>query len=94
MQLRLFQSTYLQPKLAMQEKESNPENYKSLIEGSNIMEFIRSVKKEVYESGSLKKSLSVIDGTAYQIHLFHQQLQSDIVQLKKSTELLKRKITV
>lgn len=41
--------------------------------------------------GSLKKSLSVIDGTAYQIHLFHQQLQSDIVQLKKSTESLKKK---
>lgn len=81
----------LAAQLAMQEKESNPENYKSLIEGSNIMEFIRSVKKEVYESGSLKKSLSVIDGTAYQIHLFHQQLQSDIVQLKKSTELLKKK---
>ena len=81
----------LAAQLAMQEKESNPENYKSLIEGSNIMEFIRSVKKEVYESGSLKKSLSVIDSTAYQIHLFHQQLQSDIVQLKKSTELLKKK---
>lgn len=81
----------LAAQLAMQEKESNPENYKSLIEGSNIMEFIRSVKKEVYESGSLKKSLSVIDGTAYQIHLFHQQLQSDIIQLKKSTELLKKK---
>lgn len=81
----------LAAQIAMQEKESNPENYKSLIEGSNIMEFIRSVKKEVYESGSLKKSLSVIDGTAYQIHLFHQQLQSDIVQLKKSTELLKKK---
>ena len=81
----------LAAQIAMQEKESNPENYKSLLEGSNIMEFIRSVKNEVYESGSLKKSLSVIDGTAYQIHLFHQQLQSDIVQLKKSTELLKKK---
>lgn len=81
----------LAAQIAMQEKESNPENYKSLLEGSNIMEFIRSVKKEVYESGSLKKSLSVIDGTAYQIHLFHQQLQSDIVQLKKNTELLKKK---
>ena len=81
----------LAAQIAMQEKESNPENYKSLLEGSNIMEFIRSVKKEVYESGSLKKSLSVIDGTAYQIHLFHQQLQSDIVQLKKSTESLKKK---
>ena len=81
----------LAAQIAMQEKESNPENYKSLLEGSNIMEFIRSVKKEVYESGSLKKSLSVIDGTAYQIHLFHQQLQSDIIQLKKSTELLKKK---
>jgi len=81
----------LAAQIAMQEKESNPENYKSLLEGSNIMEFIRSVKKEVYESGSLKKSLSVIDGTAYQIHLFHQQLHSDIVQLKKSTELLKKK---
>ena len=81
----------LAAQIAMQEKESNPENYKSLLEGSNIMEFIRSVKKEVYESGSLKKSLSVIDGTAYQIHLFHQQLLSDIVQLKKSTELLKKK---
>ena len=82
----------LAAQIAMQEKESNPENYKSLLEGSNIMEFIRSVKKEVYESGSLKKSLSVIDGTAYQIHLFHQQLQSDIVQLKKNTESLKKKI--
>lgn len=81
----------LAAQIAMQEKESNPENYKSLLEGSNIMEFIRSVKKEVYESGSLKKSLSVIDGTAYQIHIFHQQLQSDIVQLKKRTELLKKK---
>lgn len=81
----------LAAQIAMQEKESNPENYKSLLEGSNIMEFIRSVKKEVYESGSLKKSLSVIDGTAYQIHLFHQQLHSDIVQLKKRTELLKKK---
>ena len=81
----------LAAQIAMQEKESNPENYKSLLEGSNIMEFIRSVKKEVYESGSLKKSLSVIDGTAYQIHIFHQQLHSDIVQLKKSTESLKKK---
>lgn len=62
-----------------------------LIDGSNIMTFIRSVKSEVHKSGNIKKSLSVIDGTAYQINTMCSMIEEDCKQLNDGVEALKQK---
>lgn len=62
-----------------------------LIDGSNIMTFIRSVKSEVHKSGNIKKSLSVIDGTAYQINTMCSMIDKDCKQLNDGVIILKQK---
>lgn len=64
---------------------------KKLIEGSNIMEFIRTVKKEVHSSGNLKKSLSIIDGTSYQIHSISKTIANDSAKISEAIEILDKK---
>lgn len=64
---------------------------KILFEASNISEFTNSVKKEVQLSGSLKKSLSVIDGTSYQINTIWHKIYADLKSLKEGNEVLKKK---
>lgn len=59
-----------------------------LREGSNIFTFTRSVQATVHKTGGLKKSLSVVDGTAYQIHQIGLALDHDLNQLKESRDLL------
>lgn len=59
-----------------------------LCEGSNIFTFTRSVQATVHKTGGLKKSLSVVDGTAYQIHQIGLALDHDLRQLKESRDLL------
>ncbi len=59
-----------------------------LREGSNIFTFTRSVQATVHKTGGLKKSLSVVDGTAYQIHQIGLALDYDLSQLKESRDLL------
>lgn len=59
-----------------------------LREGSNIFTFTRSVQATVHKTGGLKKSLSVVDGTAYQIHQIGLALDHDLRQLKESRDLL------
>lgn len=81
----------LAAQLAMDKQNSSPKESETLLEGSNIMEFTRSVKKEIYESGSLKKSLSIIDGSAYQTDLIHRQISSDTKRLKTDIEKFKKK---
>ena len=62
-----------------------------LRDGSNIFTFTRSVKAEVQRSGGLKKSLSVVDGTSYQIHQISNALLTDYNQLKGDHDLLVEK---
>ena len=62
-----------------------------LIIGSNILSFTRSVKKTVHESGSLKKSLSIIDGTAYQVNEIYKTVFHDYSELKDGLEILSAK---
>jgi hypothetical protein len=71
--------------------EFDEQTSKLLIEGSNIMTFIRSVKSEVHKSGNIKKSLSVIDGTAYQINTMCSMIEEDCKQLNDGVETLKQK---
>ncbi len=66
---------------------------KKLQEGSNIFAFTRSVIATVHETGGIKKSLSVVDGTAYQIHSITSSLCSDLSQLKTGHNLLKGKLS-
>ena len=63
-----------------------------LQEGSNIFTFTRSVKATVHETGGIKKSLSVVDGTAYQIHSITSSLYKDLSQLKEGQDLLTSKL--
>jgi len=72
-------------------KEYDDQTSQKLIDGSNIMEFIRSVKKEVHSSGSLKKSLSIIDGTAYQINTICKSIKSDSDELNEGLKTLRKK---
>lgn len=67
------------------------ENSQKLRDGSNIFSFTSSVKEEVRKSGGLKKSLSVVDGTSYQIHQISKALLTDYNQLKGDHDLLVEK---
>lgn len=71
--------------------EQDSKTSKILFEASNIYEFTNSVKKEVQLSGSLKKSLSVIDGTSYQINTIWHKIYADLKSLKEGNEVLKKK---
>ena len=71
--------------------EQDPKTSKILFDASNISEFTNSVKKEVQLSGSLKKSLSVIDGTSYQINTIWHKIYADLKSLKEGNEVLKKK---
>lgn len=75
-------------------KKYDTSTSKKLVEGSNIMEFVRSVKKEVHSSGSLKKSLSIIDGTASQINSICRSINDDCTHINNGLKVLtqKRKI--
>lgn len=67
------------------------ETAKKLQDGSNLFSFTRSIKSEVHRSGGLKKSLSVVDGTAYQIHQIGVVLQRNYKKLKDGHDLLLKK---
>lgn len=71
--------------------EQDSKTSKILFEASNISEFTNSVKKEVQLSGCLKKSLSVIDGTSYQINTIWHKIYADLKSLKEGNEVLKKK---
>lgn len=71
--------------------EQDSKTSKILFEASNISEFTNSVKKEVQLSGSLKKSLSIIDGTSYQINTIWHKIYADLKSLKEGNEVLKKK---
>ena len=71
--------------------EQDSKTSKILFDASNISEFTNSVKKEVQLSGSLKKSLSVIDGTSYQINTIWHKIYTDLKSLKEGNEVLKKK---
>ena len=73
--------------------EQDSKTSKILFNSSNISEFTNSVKKEVQLSGSLKKSLSVIDGTSYQINTIWHKIYADLKSLKEGNEVLKKKQT-
>lgn len=72
--------------------ETSKEDAKTLREGSNIFTFTRSVKATVHKTGGLKKSLSVIDGTAYQIHQIGLSLNRDLNHLKEAHDSLGKKL--
>lgn len=72
-------------------REQDSKTSKILFDASNISEFTNSVKKEVQLSGSLKKSLSVIDGTSYQINTIWHKVYADLKSLKEGNEVLKKK---
>lgn len=72
-------------------KERPSEERNILLEASNIYKFTRSITATVHKSGSLKKSLSVIDGTAYKIHKMREVLFEDLKDLKESHNLLSEK---
>ena len=71
--------------------EQDSKTSKILFDASNISEFTNSVKKEVQLSGSLKKSLSVIDGTSYQINTIWHKIYANLKSLKEGNEVLKKK---
>lgn len=71
--------------------EQDSKTSKILFDASNISEFTNSVKKEVQLSGSLKKSMSVIDGTSYQINTIWHKIYADLKSLKEGNEVLKKK---
>ena len=71
--------------------ELSKKNSKKLQRGSNIFAFTKSVYKTVRRTGGLKKSLSVVDGTSYQIHQIGVSLTKDLNRLKKDHDLIKKK---
>lgn len=88
--VRIIPIHLLAAQIALSE-EQDSKTSKILFEASNISEFTNSVKKEVQLSGSLKKSLSVIDGTSYQINTIWHKIYTDLKSLKEGNEVLKKK---
>ena len=81
----------LAAQLGFSETQSKQEANK-LRDGSNIFAFTRSVKATVHKTGAFKKSLSVIDGTAYQIHQISSSLKKDLKEMQEAYELLVGKL--
>lgn len=71
--------------------EKDSKTSKVLFDASNIKEFTDSVTKEVQLSGRLKKSLSVIDGTAHQINYISKKISTDLNNLRVGNDALKKK---
>lgn len=65
---------------------------KKLRESSNIYSFTQSITSTVHKTGGIKKSLSVVDGTAYQIHSIKSSIDKDLAQLKEGHNLLISKL--
>ncbi len=58
--------------------------------GSNITSFIRTIKEEIYNTGCLKKSLSIIDGSSYNIHQVNARIKADCDRLREDACLLEK----
>lgn len=72
--------------------ESNQSGEKdALLKGSNISDFIYAIKTTVFRSGTLKKSMSVIDGCAYQLHTIAEYFNEDLNSMQTNCENLKKK---
>lgn len=80
----------LAAKLGFSGEHSKTDSTK-LCEGSNIFTFTRSVKAAVHKSGGIKKSLSIVDGTAYQVHQISLSLSQDLEKIKEGHDLLVKK---
>lgn len=76
--------------LAAQLGMENRDNADQLLEGSNIKEWVREIKSDVYNTGTLKKSLSVMDGTSYQVHSISTILNGDYQVLTDKVSMLKK----
>lgn len=61
-----------------------------LKEGSNIATFIRKIKEEIYNTGCLKKSLSIVDGSSYSIHQINARIKAACDALRKDIYLLEK----
>ena len=58
--------------------------------GSNITSFIRTIKEEIYNTGCLKKSLSIIDGSSYNLHQVNARIKADCDRLREDACLLEK----
>lgn len=61
-----------------------------LKEGSDIATFIRKIKEEIYNTGCLKKSLSIVDGSSYNIHQINARIKADCDALRRDIYLLEK----
>lgn len=66
------------------------ETLEKLKKGSNIDFFIRTIKEEIYNTGCLKKSLSIIDGSSYSIHQVNARIKVDCDRLRGDVYLLEK----
>lgn len=66
------------------------ETLEKLKTGSNIASFIRTIKEEIYNTGCLKKSLSIIDGSSYNIHQVNARIKADCDRLREDISLLEK----
>ena len=66
------------------------ETLEKLKKGSNIASFIRMIKEEIYNTGCLKKSLSIVDGSSYNIHQINARIKADCETLRKDVYLLEK----
>lgn len=72
------------------EGEFDAETLEKLKKGSNITFFIRKIKEEIYNTGCLKKSLSIIDGSSYNIHQVNARIKADCDRLREDVSLLEK----
>ncbi|WP_281336900.1 GTPase [Flavobacterium eburneipallidum] len=74
----------------LSEIETDTSVKKILYDGSNVEEFLISLKSTVFENGHLRKSQNIIDGTNFRLNAFHSDINYQYLALSDIISRLKK----
>ncbi|MCC9063571.1 GTPase [Flavobacterium piscisymbiosum] len=74
----------------LSEIETDDSIKKILYDGSNVEEFLISLKTTVFENGHLRKSQNIIDGTNFKLNSFHEDINNQYLGLSEIISRLKK----
>lgn len=74
----------------LSEAETDNSIKKILFDGSNVEEFLISLKTTVFENGHLRKSQNIIDGTNFNLNSFYEDINNQYLSLSEIISRLKK----
>ncbi len=74
----------------LSEIETDNSIKKILYDGSNVEEFLISLKTTVFENGHLRKSQNIIDGTNFNLNSFYEDINNQYLSLSEIISRLKK----